>query len=298
MNDSFEEKEQQENPPQMSSNQRHPIPNRPQKPIIGGIIIIIVGLALLIQKIPGIDKMIPTWLFTWPMILILIGIFAVIKNRSLLGGSIPFLIGLFFLLNNAHIINASFQPFLLPILIILFGVFIVLSRNKKNRFHACRTNARMQRRDYYRRQFRNRLPHMPPEAFNPHFHQSTQNPHNSQADSPENDEDYLDMNSVFGSAEKNYFSKNFKGGDITCVFGGGKVNLAQSDIQGIAVLNLSINFGGIELLVPANWVIKNELNALFGGIEDKRLSCPTSNEDKKVLVLKGNVLCGGIEIRS
>lgn len=282
----------------MQANWQHNIPNRPNKPIIGGIIIILVGLALLIQKVPGINNMLPVWLFTWPMILILIGIFAAIKNKSIFSGSIPFLIGVFFLLNNGHFINTSFQPFLLPVLIILFGLFLILHRNNRNRFKACERNYRRQRRaSYHHRQYWRNHPPFPPPPPPPsgHFNQTEEEHQNNTS---ENDEDYLDMNSIFGSAEKNYFSKNFKGGNITCVFGGGKVNLVQSDIQDTAILNLSINFGGVEILVPSNWIIKNELNALFGGIEDKRHTFPINDENKKILILRGNVLCGGVEIRS
>lgn len=305
MNDSFEEKEQKANNPERHTNWQHNIPSRSPKPVIGGIIIILVGLALLIQKVPGINNLMPAWLFTWPMILILIGIFAAIKNRSIFSGSFPFLIGVFFLLNNGHVINASFQPFLLPVLIILFGLFLILHRNKRNRFRTCRhdfrRDFRKQRRDYHRQYWRNHppfppgVPPFPPEGPHHHFNQNQEGPNDTAS---ENEEDYLDINSIFGSAEKNYFSKNFKGGNITCVFGGGKVNLVQSDIQDTAVLNLSINFGGVEILVPANWIIKNELNALFGGIEDKRHVCPVNDENKKILILRGNVLCGGVEIRS
>lgn len=297
MNNSFEDKDMKGKHPEMHANWHHNLPNRPNKPIIGGIIIILVGLALLIQKIPGINNMVPTWLFTWPMILILIGIFAAIKNRNILSGSFPFLIGVFFLLNNGHLINTSFQPFLLPILIILFGLFVILHRNKRNRFRNCNRNFIRQRSAaYHHRQYwRNPPPFPPPPPPSSDFNQTEKEHENVNT---ENEEDYLDINSIFGSAEKNYFSKNFKGGNITCVFGGGKVNLVQSDIQDTAILNLSINFGGVEILVPANWMIKNELNALFGGIEDKRRTFPTSDENKKILILRGNVLCGGVEIRS
>lgn len=310
MNDSPEEKEQKEPSLKMHPNFQCRGSNRPQRPLIGGIIIILVGLALLLQKIPGISAIIPPWLFTWPMILILIGIFAAIKNRNLVSGGIPFLIGLFFLLTTNGIINASLQPFLIPILIILFGVFLILHRNNRSRFMAFKNEIRRQRRDYFRHQKANSRhswhnaspfsppppPPFPPETGENIFNGASE----SQQDSAStNAEDYLDINSVFGSSEKKYFSKDFKGGNINCLFGGSKVNLIHSDIQDKAVLNFSINFGGTELYVPANWIIVNEINVLFAGIEDKRfISPPVPGDNKKILILRGNVFCGGIEIRS
>lgn len=301
MNHSSEDKEQKSGDARTHSySSVHHIPGKPGRPVIGGIIIIVIGVALLIQQIPGVDEMLPSWLFTWPMILIILGLFAGIKNKSFLSGAIPFLVGLFFLLNNEQVINASLQPFLIPILIILFGLFLVLHRHKRNKFMECR------------RQFRRNHPHRPPvnrrgrPPFpfpNPGmegsgFHHGFSESAGTNSDSTESDEDYMDVNSVFGSAEKRYFSKNFKGGNITCVFGGGKINLSQADIQDSAVLNVSINFGGAEIIVPSNWQVQNEMNALFGGIEDKRQVCRNTDDATKILILRGNVFCGGIELRS
>jgi hypothetical protein len=83
------------------------------------------------------------------------------------------------------------------------------------------------------------------------------------------------------------------------IFGGAELNLVQAEIEGIVVLDMLAVFGGTKLLVPSHWQIRSELVSFFGGIEDKR---PNKNENSenppRILVLKGNTVFGGIEIKS
>jgi predicted membrane protein len=109
--------------------------------------------------------------------------------------------------------------------------------------------------------------------------------------------DYVDSTSIFGGAKKNILSKDFKGGDIVNIFGGTELNLTQADINGKVTLELTTIFGGTKLIVPPNWSVQSEAVTIFGGLEDKRSLTPTENSDK-ILLLRGTVLFGGIEIKS
>ena len=103
---------------------------------------------------------------------------------------------------------------------------------------------------------------------------------------------------IFGGTKKNVLSKDFKGGDVVNVFGGTELNLTQADIKGTAVLELTTIFGGTKLIVPSNWSIKSEAVTIFGGIEDKRQLPATQEAPEKLLLLRGTVLFGGIDIKS
>ena len=112
-------------------------------------------------------------------------------------------------------------------------------------------------------------------------------------------DEYLEVNSVFGSVQKNIISKNFKGGDINVVFGGAEVNLSKADIDGTVILEINTVFGGTQVIVPTNWELKSELDVVMGGVEDKRpIDKDGSVVSGKVLILKGSVVFGGIELRS
>jgi predicted membrane protein len=110
-------------------------------------------------------------------------------------------------------------------------------------------------------------------------------------------EEFVDATAIFGGTKRNIISKNFKGGDITNVFGGAEIDMTQADIQGTVVVDATQVFGGIKLIVPANWTIKSDVTCIFGSVEDKRKNT-TTGDPNKVLHLNGTCVFGGIEIKS
>lgn len=66
----------------------------------------------------------------------------------------------------------------------------------------------------------------------------------------------------------------------------------------MAVIELTTIFGGTKLLVPSNWSIKSEAVTIFGGIEDKRRMQTVTETPEKILLIRGTVIFGGIEIKS
>jgi predicted membrane protein len=73
----------------------------------------------------------------------------------------------------------------------------------------------------------------------------------------------------------------------------------QADIEERAKLNITLVFGGVKLIVPANWEIRSELVTIFGSVEDTRAIQPVvGQEQTKLLVLTGDTVFGGIEISS
>ena len=85
---------------------------------------------------------------------------------------------------------------------------------------------------------------------------------------------------------------------ISSVFGGAQINFAQADFEGTAIIDGSIIFGGVDIIIPSNWNLKNEMSVVFGGIEDRRTVTPNVSEAGKTLILKGNIMFGGMEIKS
>ncbi len=78
--------------------------------------------------------------------------------------------------------------------------------------------------------------------------------------------------------------------------GGAEINLMQADLQHNIVLEVNNVFGGTKLIVPSNWDVKNEVSAVFGGIEDKRSINTSVPDQDKILILKGTCVFGGIEV--
>jgi predicted membrane protein len=67
------------------------------------------------------------------------------------------------------------------------------------------------------------------------------------------------------------FSKSFRGGDITNIFGGTELDFTQADINGRVVIDITQVFGGTKIIVPSNWQVVVDMSAIFAGVDDKRI---------------------------
>src|SRR6187431_1560455 len=86
--------------------------------IVGGLILVAVGAALLLRNMGFI---MPRWLFTWPMILILIGIYTGVKHNFRNNSwFILIAVGGFFLISK-FIPQLSLEPLFWPLVIIGLG---------------------------------------------------------------------------------------------------------------------------------------------------------------------------------
>ncbi len=251
----------------MDNNQN---PNRQNNGsnVIGGLILIGIGVTLVMRKM---DFPFPDWLFTWPMILILVGFYSGVKhnfkNNSwiILSG-----IGVFFLLDK-FIPGLTLAPFFWPIIIIAAGILFILrpSGMRDNNWGFKKGN----------------MPQGNWQAYG-----SSKGTDNN---------DFLNIQSVFSGVQRSVLSKNFQGGRVSCVFGGAEIDLTQADINGRVDLRLEAVFGGIKLIVPAHWQVINEIDGIFHGVDDKRRApAGAYNDVSKTLVLKGSAVFGGIEIKS
>jgi predicted membrane protein len=239
----------------------------------GGIILIIIGVFFLLSRIPQTAAWFPTWFMTWPMILIAIGVITAIKSRFRNPGWIVLTgLGAYFLCVDQQWISLNLKPYIFPIGIILLGIFITLKRNNRNK--RCRPRH---------------------HRFQPWQHEDIKEALEANKDASD---DILNVNSIFGSVERNVFSKNFQGGNISSIFGGAQINFAQADFEGTAIIEVSVVFGGVDIVIPSNWNLKNEMSVVFGGIEDRRTVSPNVAESGKTLILKGDIIFGGIEIKS
>ena len=111
--------------------------------------------------------------------------------------------------------------------------------------------------------------------------------------------DVLDETAIFGGRSMSLVSEQFRGGKITSIFGGSKINLLYCKPVEGCVIDVATIFGGTKIIVPENWNVKTEVVSIFGGFEDKRGNSVISRVDQsKVVVIKGSAIFGGGEIIS
>ncbi len=113
------------------------------------------------------------------------------------------------------------------------------------------------------------------------------------------EEGYIYETNIFGGSKQRLDAQTFKGGEIVNIFGGSEVDLTQLDLgEGRNVLDISCVFGGVKLLVPADWKVKLQVSSVLGGVSDKRPATKRSAEDQNELVITGVAVFGGAEIAS
>jgi predicted membrane protein len=101
---------------------------------------------------------------------------------------------------------------------------------------------------------------------------------------------------IMGGFERVNASSDFRGGDLTAIMGGGKVDLTKARIvSGEAVVDVFVMYGGITLRVPEDWTVICRVLPIMGGITDKTTPPPA---DGQRLIVTGLALFGGIEIRN
>lgn len=113
-------------------------------------------------------------------------------------------------------------------------------------------------------------------------------------------DDVIDDVNIFGGGEKVITSTNFKGGNITAIFGGSEINMTQCHLaEGINTIDIFALFGGTTIIVPKNWNVIVNVTALLGGFSNKGIKDPTVEIDmSRSLVIKGLVVFGGGEIKN
>jgi predicted membrane protein len=233
----------------------------PAGKITAGLLILLIGV-ILFAKQAGAEF--PEWLFTWPLYIIIGGfILGALNNfRGITWAIIMVIGGLFWL--ERLVPDLNIRHFFWPILIITLGLMIILTALRKKKVN-------------------NNSKTFPSEPI-------------SADDSTVLEDDYISGTILFGSENKNIISKDFKGGDLTCFFGGATLNLTKSDFLGKPEIRIAQLFGKTKLIIPPQWRVISETSIIFGGVSDNRNTAEVN--DSKLIIVKGTCIFGEVIIES
>ena len=108
----------------------------------------------------------------------------------------------------------------------------------------------------------------------------------------------VSFNHLLGGGER-IVEGEFKGGSVSVVLGGGKLNLERATLPPDgAILDVTAVLGGYEVHVPDSWNVALEADAFLGSIEDKRKRRTPFNAEAPALSIRGSVFMGSVEIKS
>lgn len=229
--------------------------NKRMKKIIFGILLLLAGSLLLAFNLGALPIEYKRVVFSWPMLLIAIGLINLFSKESYFSGAILLLIGTYFIIPRAFPENADVIALYWPVLLIIIGIVIIL---KKSLFN-----------------------------FKPKIKNTN------------TDSSFIEEVNIFGGNKHKVNAQVFKGGKLVNVFGGSHIDLTQTKLdEGKNTLEMVCVFGGVELIVPSDWVIHIEVASVLGGFADKRVINSTVAEPGKELYIKGVVVFGGGEIKN
>ncbi len=245
----------------------HPSVNRTGKLIVG-ILLTLFGIVLLLNNIGLLSPFAKSVIFSWQMLLIVIGILNFAAHKRSVFGLLLILIGVFFLIPHFIHVPFNFTQLFWPIILIILGVYIIIRRT---------SNSHTAKNQFY---------HHPKASF-------------ISETEDYNTSDYIDDVNVFGGNKKNISTKEFKGGRITCIFGGSEIDFTGSELaDGLHVIHVSCIFGGTSIIMPPHWKVRLEVASVLGGFSDKRPNISSAEPAKGELIIKGLVIFGGGEIKS
>jgi predicted membrane protein len=265
-----------------------------------GFIILGIGIVLLLRKM---GFFIPGWILTWPMILIVIGLFSVIKHEfKSFFGFVMLFIGTYFLLRNEFHFDFGFGQYIWPVGLIALGVYLILNKRRENQIlDDIRTN--------WERNNKSSNPKSSPFSSTIEDAKIVDEAGNTSSGAAgeaggftrttgTSFADRLNIDAILSGVNRKVMSKNFQGGKITAAFGGADLEMTQVDFTGVVTIQVDVIFGGVKLIVPPHWDIRTELTNIAAGVEDKRFFREGGVDPNKVVVLKGTILFGGLEIKS
>jgi hypothetical protein len=110
-------------------------------------------------------------------------------------------------------------------------------------------------------------------------------------------EDRVHGLSLFGGADILSHSSHFTGADVLAFFGGSTLDLREScPAPEGAIVDVTVAFGGVDILVPHGWDVRISGIPIFGSFESK-IAAEEPPPDAPRLTVRGMVVFGGVTVK-
>src|ERR1700690_3724950 len=271
----------------MPPNSRNPITPR----FVIGFCLVLAGVVLALDQLGVVQA--DHLLRFWPAALNVAGL-AMLQHgdrHGALRALVLIVVGGWLLLNTLGLLRLDLWEFIWPLLLVLFGARIMLGNRR-----SC-SNA----------------PPEPPgspgptagagptagggQIGGPSFGPTPTGPGpGGFAPATQGSPEHASLFSLLSSSKRRWGKSVFRGAEATVFMGGCELDLREALMTGggPAVVKVFVLMGGINIFVPVNWTVSQEVVPLFGGVQDKTRSIPANPAQH--LLVRGTVVMGGVEI--
>lgn len=104
-----------------------------------------------------------------------------------------------------------------------------------------------------------------------------------------------DVSAILGGVDHINKADDYKGGRVTAVMGGVKIDLRKAVIRDSATLDIFALMGGVELVVPEDVIVKSKAAVILGGIENK--AQVVGGKKSPTLYITGQIVMAGVEVK-
>ena len=241
--------------------------NRRMKKFVFGALVIAAGGLLLAFNMGYLPMMYKPVVFSWQSLLIALGLINVFNREGRVFGLILMAVGTFFMIPLIHGFSFSFVSVFWPVLLIFMGFVIIIKRGVSHRCH---------------------------DKIHERVHMHHGNAHGFSLENG-----FIEESNIFSGNKRIIDPVEFKGGKISNIFGGTELDLTRTSLaEGRNVLEISCIFGGVSLIIPADWNVQISVETILGGFADKRRAVNPAPDPNRVLVIKGSAIFGGGDIKS
>lgn len=247
--------------------------------LFSGLVFLAIGMVFLLGNLGFVD--VGYVLRFWPALLIALGAFKLLESKDSYGhgsGVFWIVIGSFWLAGSIGVLRVAMRD-LWPVLLIGLGVLMLwrssLGKRPRWDFNGASTSGETGSG-------------RPGPASEPSAGSAAEATSNS----------HFTGTAILGSFDRRINSQDFRGGEVTAIMGGCKIDLRGASITAPheAVIKVFALFGGIEIRVPDDWTVVSEVELILGGFDDKKVDAPRI--EGKRLIIRGSVVMGGIEVRN
>ncbi len=206
--------------------------NHTQGRLLIGFILVLVGIYLLLNNFGLVPFTLPHTLFSWPSLLVLIGLVMVGTKESKSGGFTLIIIGIVFLLPKLFEVTMDEILQFWPLIFVFIGIGILFRHNREKK-------------------------------------KITDEPYDAGAVSEA--VDFADETVIFGNLQKAIISDYFKGGNITLIAGNATLDLTEARLaEGNYTFSIFVLLGTLEVIVPNHWNASNQSEEILGTVIDHR----------------------------